>query len=318
MGRLKVASLTVSVCLGAGLVAERGARRRDAAIEVDGRKLKVNGRWVQVYESGPWPSPDGVVVLLPGAGDTAVSWSLVRDALSGSRRVLSYDRPGMGYSELRPSADLAAVVEELDAVLSAAGIDTPVVLVAHSFGGLIARAYTAFHPERVAGLVLIDATPPAIADDPGVRAGFLISAVLAKALKLLAPFGVTRALLALGAMPLYPEQRTFRRLATREAYRRWIAAVDASFAGNAGKELAAVLHAAAHFASLSTAVPGVPVALVHSRAYGKRWEQMQRDVARDLQTVTTHATGAARHNIHMTRPDLVAQAIKDVVATTHD
>jgi hypothetical protein len=119
---------------------------------------------------------------------------------------------------------------------------------------------------------------------------------------LLAPFGLTRTLLAVGAMPLYPEQGTFRRLATPEAYRRWIAAVDASFAGNAGKELAAVLPAAAHFKRLANAVPGVPVAVVHSRAYGRRWEQMQRDVARDLQAVTTHAMGAARHNIHMTRP----------------
>ena len=130
---------------------------------------------------------------------------------------------------------------------------------------------------------------------------------------LLAPFGLTRTLLAVGGMPLYPEQGTFRRLATPEAYRRWIAAVDASFAGNAGKELAAVLPAATHFKRLANAVPGVPVAVVHSRAYGRRWEQMQRDVARDLQAVTTHATGAARHNIHMTRPDLVAQAIDDVL-----
>lgn len=313
MGRLKAVSFIAMACLGAGLIAEHGARRRDAAIEVGGRKLKVNGRSMQVYESGPWPSPEGVVVLLPGAGDTAESWSVIRGTLSGSRRVLSYDRSGMGHSEPGPSPDLASVVEELSAVLSAAGIGTPIVLVGHSFGGLIARAYTASHPERVAGLVLIEATPQSIADDPGVRVGFLISAALAKVLKLLAPFGLTRTLLAVGAMPLYPEQGTFRRLATPEAYRRWIAAVDASFAGNAGKELAAVLPAAAHFKSLANAVPGVPVAVVHSRAYGRRWEQMQRDVARDLQAVTTHATGAARHNIHMARPDLVAQAIDDVL-----
>ena len=165
------------------------------------RKLKVNGRSVQVYESGPWPSPDGVVVLLPGAGDTAESWSLIRDALSGSRRMLSYDRPGMGYSEPSSSADLTSVVDELDAVLSAAGDR-------HSCR---ARGALFWWPHRpgVHGipsgtgcrLVLIDATPPAIADDPGVRAGFLISAVLATILKLLAPFGVTRALLAAGAMP---------------------------------------------------------------------------------------------------------------------
>ena len=103
MGRLKAVSFIAMACLGAGLVAEHGARRRDAAIEVGGRELKVNGRSMQVYESGPWPSPEAVVVLLPGAGDTAESWSVIRGMLSGSRRVLSYDRPGMGHSEPRPS-----------------------------------------------------------------------------------------------------------------------------------------------------------------------------------------------------------------------
>lgn len=119
------------------------------------------------------------MVLLPGSGDTAESWVAVQDRLNRLKRVLTYDRSGMGGSDPAPTADLSGVVEEFDAVLSATGIATPVVLVSHSFGGLLARLYTATHPERVVGLVLLDATPPAIADDPGVRIGFLISTALA-------------------------------------------------------------------------------------------------------------------------------------------
>jgi pimeloyl-ACP methyl ester carboxylesterase len=313
MGRLKIIPMAAAAGLAVGLVGERRARRRDARIRVSGRTLRLDGRSVRLYESGPQQSPDPVLVLLPGAGDTAESWELVRDVLSASRRVLTYDRPGIGHSEAGAGWDLTAVVDDLHAVLSAAELAAPVVLVGHSFGGLLARAYAAAHPAGVAGLVLVDATPPAIADDPGVRAGFLISALLAKVLKLSAPFGLTRALLVLGAMPLYPEQRHFRQAASREAYRRWIAAVDANFAGNAGQELAAVLPAAAHFTTLATAPPDVPVAVVHSSAYGRRWEQMQRDVAEELHALTVHSTRARRHNIHMVRPDIVIQAIEDVL-----
>jgi pimeloyl-ACP methyl ester carboxylesterase len=268
---------------------------------------------VRVYESEPSDGGEPAIVRLPGAGDTAESWTLVTERLSRSARVVTYDRPGMGHSDPVPAADLAAVVETLDAVLAAADPMSPVVLVGHSFGGLLARAYTATHAERVAGLVLVDATPPVIAKDRGVRSGFLISGGLAKVLKALATFGLTRALLAAGAMPLYPEQRAFRRAASPDAYRRWTAAVCSNFASNAGRELSAVLPAAADFGDSLSNQPGVPVAVVFSRAYGARWEQMQRDAAQDLRAVALHSTGARRHNIHMMRPDLVVQGILDVL-----
>lgn len=46
---------------------------------------------------------------------------------------------------------------ELDALLAAKGIESPYVLVAHSFGGMVARAFTIAHPDEVTGMVLVDA-----------------------------------------------------------------------------------------------------------------------------------------------------------------
>jgi pimeloyl-ACP methyl ester carboxylesterase len=49
------------------------------------------------------------------------------------------------------------MVADLHALLTAAGVPGPYVLAGHSFGGLIARLFTATYPDEVAGLVLVDA-----------------------------------------------------------------------------------------------------------------------------------------------------------------
>jgi pimeloyl-ACP methyl ester carboxylesterase len=48
-------------------------------------------------------------------------------------------------------------VSDLHALLEAAAIPGPYVLVGHSFGGLFARLYAATYPAEVAGMVLVDA-----------------------------------------------------------------------------------------------------------------------------------------------------------------
>jgi pimeloyl-ACP methyl ester carboxylesterase len=49
---------------------------------------------------------------------------------------------------------------ELHQLLAAVGAPPPYLLVGHSLGALIARAYTATHPQRVAGIVMVDAAVP--------------------------------------------------------------------------------------------------------------------------------------------------------------
>jgi pimeloyl-ACP methyl ester carboxylesterase len=49
-------------------------------------------------------------------------------------------------------------VADLHALLSAAGVPGPYVLVGHSLGGIIIRLYAATYPDEVVGLVLVDAS----------------------------------------------------------------------------------------------------------------------------------------------------------------
>lgn len=54
----------------------------------------------------------------------------------------------------------ADAVDDLRAVLTAAEIDRPIVLVGHSYGGIVSRLYAAIHPDDVVGMVLVDSLSP--------------------------------------------------------------------------------------------------------------------------------------------------------------
>jgi pimeloyl-ACP methyl ester carboxylesterase len=112
-----------------------------------------------------------LIVVIAGAGDVASSYIALERLLRPFARVFLYDRTGLGRSQAapegyRPSAVIAA--EELHALLTAIATKNrdieseadispqEYILVAHSYGGIIAREYLHLYPSTVAGLVLVD------------------------------------------------------------------------------------------------------------------------------------------------------------------
>ena len=80
--------------------------------------------------------------------------------IQATHRACAYDRAGIGMSETAPGPRTTRdQVNDLAALLEAAGVTGPIVLVAHSLGGWNAIVYTADHPEQVVGAVLVDITP---------------------------------------------------------------------------------------------------------------------------------------------------------------
>lgn len=97
------------------------------------------------------------VILDAGLNQPGFSWALVQPKVAQFTRVCSYDRAGHGLSDLGKGPRTAMkIAEELHALLHAAKIPGPYVLVGHSAGGINIRMFTALYPQEVAGLVLVD------------------------------------------------------------------------------------------------------------------------------------------------------------------
>ena len=296
--------------------AEQVTRRRDRQLPERGRLIDAGGHRVRVYEAG---TSGPCVVIVPGAGDCAASWIPVANHVARFARVISYDRAGLGGSEDGPPATLDRYLTELHAVIAQAGGEGPLTLAGHSLGGLIARVNAREHPRQIAGLVQMDATPEAIAGDLGVKAGFLASGMMASMFKALARLGFVQFLLALGKLPLYPEQGLFRAQVTDEDYRYWIAAVCRDLAGAAGAELRSVLPAAAEaqWRRVGVAAPelgDLPLGVLTSLAWGRKWVDMHRELATRSRSSFHRISGDHSHNIHMRHAALVADAIRDVAS----
>jgi pimeloyl-ACP methyl ester carboxylesterase len=86
-------------------------------------------------------------------------YGALRDELEPDFRVCSYDRANVGDSETVPGTQTPEmVVADLDGLLEALGDPGPYILVAQSAGGMVASAYAVAHPDKVAGIVMVDAS----------------------------------------------------------------------------------------------------------------------------------------------------------------
>lgn len=103
-----------------------------------------------------------VVILEGGLGGGAWGWSTVQDDMAKQTRVCAYDRAGYSNSDRATGPrTVNAIAADLNALLAAAHVPGPYVLVGQSLGGPIVGVFAQQHPDKVAGLVFVD---PSVGD----------------------------------------------------------------------------------------------------------------------------------------------------------
>src|SRR5712671_2553476 len=108
---------------------------------------------LRVSEGGEGGVP---VVLVHGLASELETWRPVLDRLRGSRRAIAYDQRGHGQSDPAGEYSIAALAGDLDRVVEQLGLPQ-FWLAGHSFSGTVVSAYAAEHPEKVKGVVYVDA-----------------------------------------------------------------------------------------------------------------------------------------------------------------
>lgn len=123
----------------------------------------VFGKKQHILETG---KGEPVVLFISGFGDRVSSWMSVQEHVAETTRTLSYDRAGLGESEMiGKNRCLDSMIHELVELLRVEKIKPPYILVGHSYGGHIARYFAHKHPDKVVGLVLVDATVEYMRDE---------------------------------------------------------------------------------------------------------------------------------------------------------
>ncbi|RPF55488.1 alpha/beta fold hydrolase [Aquisalibacillus elongatus] len=159
--KLKIVSLivilTVIVLLLSGVVYELLSYKNvEENYPPDGVMVKFEERELHINVKGE-KSNLPPVVIEAGTGNWSYDWSQFQDKLSKHTQVITYDRAGYGWSDPPSNGfSLDSTTSDLNQILNYAEIETPIILVGHSNGGVYARHFTDKYPEKVSGLILVD------------------------------------------------------------------------------------------------------------------------------------------------------------------
>jgi pimeloyl-ACP methyl ester carboxylesterase len=149
------------IIVASGLLLAAGAAYQIIGARFDRKRFPAPGRLIQVgrhklhlFELG---SGTPTVILESGISASHLNWRTVQTRLAAFAKVCSYDRAGLGWSELcSESCTPSYLAAQLYKMLSAASVPAPYILVGHSFGGLIVRSFATQYPQQTAGVVLVD------------------------------------------------------------------------------------------------------------------------------------------------------------------
>ncbi|HSL25316.1 MAG TPA: alpha/beta hydrolase [Acidimicrobiia bacterium] len=271
-----------------------------------------------------WGASGPAVVFEPAIGDVGLTWGLVMPGVAEFAQAVTHDRPGLGASEPSPLRRTAFVMaDELRLLLERAAIDPPYVMVGHSFGSLVSRAFAYRYREDVAGLVMVDSAHEDQMDrfpDEIDPAGMLHSQIThLRALAEQARTGAEIPPLMVPPAAFPAEIAAAYREATRPtAVRLETHAAELAGLDESHEQLRGLREGGLGDLPLVAIRHGIPQPLtgmsdaVNSR-YEKVWQELQEDLAAHSKSGKVMVAERAGHNIHHDRPDLVIETVRTVV-----
>lgn len=239
------------------------------------------------------------VIMDVGLGDDSSDWQTLLMDSANITRTCIYDRPGYGWSDYGPRPrNSRRIAYELGQLLNKAAVPQPYILVGHSFGGFNLRLFANYYPDRVAGMVLIDASHELQYDRLNI--------------KLPPPHKGRR-----GIIVAQPDSENQPPINKPQALR--------DHAYRAASQEIAGLYQSARQVQLNGSIPPVPLIVISRgmpewsgnaklRQREKIWIELQQDLTH-LSPYSQHIfANHSGHNIPQDQPEIILDAIADIIA----
>ena len=312
--------LTILLAITVGIFATGQVARNKLAQQFPppGKMIVSGDHQLHVFCEG---SGATTILIQAGLNDFSLHWRELQSRFSKLTKTCVLDRAGLGWSESgKTPTTLQNMVSDMHNVLTVVAPNEPLVLVGHSFGGVVVRAYAQTHPGNIKAMVLVD---PANEFMPERINGY--GEVLAKASSQFKTLGM---LASTGLMALQPENIPALHLSghTLDQYRA-VLSIGEFFYG-ASRETGMMvnnLHAMQTIGQNETIkwpmvivsrgqpdpIPGLPEA--STKSLEDVWAALQADLVKRTGAQQVIAKNSA-HNIQFSEPELIYEGVRSFLS----
>lgn len=282
-----------------------------------GEMIDVGGHSLHLHCIG---EGEPTLIIDAGAADWSLSWLALQEDLSERTRTCIYDRAGLGWSETGEAPRTSeTLVRELHTLLLNANIEPPYIFLGHSLGGYNARLYHEQYPDDLAGMILLESAHPEQWNQfPAEVEGLVEEQVsLLNMMSLLSNFGIVRLILPEHAhlsedfQGIYRSHMATSHHMTASAYELGGGIESARQVPDSSLgDLPLVVVTAGHsFDAFRDFTDDLPFEEAEAT-----WQSLQFELTR-LSTNSLHLISPnATHNIHFDDPEIVIEAVEQMLS----